>query len=209
MYNTAELAAWVMGAAASINFDETNGRLTFAYKQGGGLAVTCDNDEAYDALLANGYNCYADFATASANFKFFQPGQVSGRWDWLDTYLNAIAIKDGLQLNLLDLFAGVKSIPYTEAGYAMVRTACLDTINRFLTFGAIRPGVALSQTQRQQLVAEIGRDVSRTIETQGWYMLIRDPGAVVRGQRSTPECKFYYADGGSIQRIELPATAIQ
>lgn len=209
VFNTAQLAAWTMGTAACINFDEYNGRLTFAFKQGEGLLVTCDNDEDYDALLANGYNCYADFATASSQFKFFQPGQVSGKWDWLDTYLNAIAIKDGLQLNLLDLFKAVKSIPYNEDGYAMVRTACLDTITRFLNFGAIRTGITLSQTQKVQLLAEIGKDVSKTIESQGWYMLVQDPGATVRAQRGTPDCKFYYTDGGSIQKIVLPSTAIQ
>lgn len=209
VFNTPELAAWVMGTAASINFEETNGRLTFAFKQGEGLAVTCDNDENYDALIANGYNCYADFATASSQFKFFQNGQVSGKWGWLDTYLDAIAIKDGLQLNLLDLFKAVKCIPYNESGYGMIRTACLDTITRFLDFGAIRTGVTLSNTQKVQLLAEIGLDVSQTLETQGWYMQVKDPGATVRGQRQSPECKFYYMDGGSVQQIVMPATAIQ
>ena len=209
VFNTPELAAWVMGTAASINFEETNGRLTFAFKQGEGLAVTCDNDEAYDALIANSYNCYADFATASSQFRFFQNGQVSGKWGWLDTYLDAIAIKDGLQLNLLDLFKAVKCIPYNESGYGMIRTACLDTITRFLDFGAIRTGVTLSNTQKVQLLAEIGQDVSRTLETQGWYMQVKDPGATVRGQRQSPECRFYYMDGGSVQQIVMPATAIQ
>lgn len=209
VFNTAQLAAWVMGTIASINFDQYNGRLTLAFKQGEGLAVTCGNDEQYDALLDNGYNCYADFATASAQFKFFQPGQVSGKWDWADTYINAIALKDALQLNLLDLFKAVKSLPYNEDGYGAVRTACLDTINRFKNFGAIRAGITLSQTQKVQLLAEIGTDVSKTIESQGWYMQVKDPGANVRGQRGTPDCRFYYTDGGSIQKIVLPATAIQ
>lgn len=209
VFNTLELAAWVMGVAASINFEETNGRLTFAFKQGEGLLVTCDNDEKYDALIDNGYNCYADFATAASQFKFFQNGSVTGKWDWLDTYINAIAIKDRLQLNLLDLFKAVKSIPYNEDGYGMIRTACLDTIQLFKKFGAIRAGIVLSNTQKVQLLQEIGQDVSKTIESQGWYMLCRDPGAVVRGQRGTPECKFYYCDGGSIQKIVMPATAIQ
>lgn len=209
VFNTAQLMAWVMGTAACINFNEYNGRLTLAFKQGEGLIVTCNNDEKYDALLDNGYNCYADFATASANFKFFQPGQVSGRWDWLDTYLNAIAIKDSLQLNLLDLLKAVKSIPYNQDGYAMVRTACLDTINKFKNFGAIRAGVTLSYTQKTQLLAEIGKDVTKTIEALGWYMEVSDPGSVVRGARGTPDCKFYYTDGGSIQRIIMPSTAIQ
>ncbi len=40
-------------------------------------------------------------------------------------------------------------------------------------------------------------------------MQVKDPGATVRGQRQSPECKFYYMDGGSVQQIVMPATAIQ
>ena len=209
VYNSAQLAAAVMGAVACVNFNQREGRTTLAFRQFEGVTVTCDDDENYDALLANGYNCYADFATASAQFKFFQNGQVSGKWDWLDTYVNAIGLKDALQLNILDLFAAVRSLPYNEDGYASIRTACLDTISRFVTFGAIRAGVTLSQTQQVQLLAEIGQDVSQTLENVGWYMQVTDPGAVVRGQRGTPNCAFYYMDGGSIQKIVMSSTAIQ
>ena len=208
-YNTASLAASVMGFAASLNFNTTNGRATAAYKQFEGQATTVDNDETYDQLLENGYNVYADFATASANYKFYQPGQVSGVWDWLDTYLNAIAIKDGLQLNILDLLAGVNSLPYNETGYSAIRTACLDTINKFIKFGAIVPGVTLSQTQIVQIKQEVGQDISKTLQNQGWYMQITDPGSTVRASRGTPDCKFFYVDGGSIQKIVMSSTAVQ
>lgn len=208
-YNTAALAAAHMGLWASVNWDSQNGDIDPAFKSFEGLAITCDNDTDYDALIANGYNVYADFATASAQFKFFQNAQASGKWDWVDQYMCAIAIKDGLQLNILDLFALVKTLPYTESGYAQVRTACLDTIEKFKRFGAIRAGVTLSQTQKVALLAEIGSDVSRTIETQGWYMQVKDPGATVRGQRGTPDCRFYYTDGGSIHQIIMPSTLIQ
>ena len=208
-YDSARLAACVMGFAASLNFNALNGRATAAYKQFEGQPTTVQTDEVYDQLLDNGYNVYADFATASANYKFYQPGQVTGVWDWLDTYLNAIAIKDGLQLNLLDLLAGVNSLPYNEEGYSAIRTACLDTISKFKRFGAIRAGVSLSQTQKVQLITEIGQDVSKTIESEGWYMQVLDPGATVRAERGTPTCNFYYTDGGSIQRIVMTSTAIQ
>lgn len=208
-YNTPRLAACVMGFAASLNFNTRNGRATAAYKQFEGQPTTVDDDEAYDQLLSNGYNVYADFATASANYKFYQPGQVTGVWDWLDTYLNAIAIKDGLQLNILDLLSGSNSLPYNEDGYSAIRTACLDTVTKFKTFGAIRAGVTLSQTQKVQLLQEIGQDVSKTIENEGWYMQVVDPGSTVRAERGTPDCKFYYTDGGSIQRIVMNSTAIQ
>ena len=208
-YNTPRLAACIMGFAASLNFNTLNGRATAAYKQFEGQPTTVQTDEVYDQLLDNGYNVYADFATASANYKFYQPGQVSGVWDWLDTYLNAIAIKDSLQLNILDLLSGVNSLPYNEEGYSAIRTACLDTISKYKRFGAIRSGVTLSQTQKVQLLTEIGQDVSKTIESEGWYMQVLDPGAVTRAVRGTPDCKFYYTDGGSIQRIVMTSTAIQ
>lgn len=209
VYNSLDIAASVMGAVACLNFDQTNGRTTLAYRQFEGVTISCDDDEDYDALVANGYNCYADFATAANNFRFFQNGQVSGRFEWADSYLNAIAMKDSLQLNILDLLAAVRSLPYNEDGFSSIRTACLDTINKFLDFGAIRTGVTLSQTQRVQLLQEVGKDISQTLETAGWYMQISDPGAIVRGERGTPDCYFYYMDGGSIQRIVMPATCIQ
>ena len=209
VWDTLDVAAGVMGAIACLNFDQREGRTTLAFRQFEGVAVTCDDDGDYDALIANGYNCYADFATASAQFKFFQNGQVSGKFEWLDTYCNAIALRDALQLNILDLLAAVRSLPYNEDGYASVRTACLDTINRFINFGAIRTGISLSQTQKVQLLQEIGKDVSQTLESSGWFMQITDPGAVIRGQRQSPNCAFYYMDGGSIQKIVMSATAIQ
>lgn len=209
VYNSLDIAASVMGAVACLNFDQTNGRTTLAYRQFEGVSISCDDDEDYDALVANGYNCYADFATAANNFRFFQNGQVTGKFAWADSYLNAIAMKDSLQLNILDLLAAVRSLPYNEDGFSSIRTACLDTINKFLDFGAIRTGVSLSQTQRVQLLQEVGKDISQTLETAGWYMQISDPGPTVRGQRGTPDCYFYYMDGGSIQRIVMPATCVQ
>lgn len=208
VWNTPDVAAGVMGAIACLNFDQREGRTTLAYRQFEGVGVTCDDDEDFVALTEAGYNCYADFATASSQFKFFQEGKVSGTFQWLDSYCNAIALKDALQLNILDLFAAVRSLPYNEDGYSSVRTACLDTINRFVTFGAIRVGIALSQTQKVQLLQEIGKDVSQTLESAGWYMLVEDPGAVIRGQRKSPNCAFYYLDGGSIQKLVMSATAV-
>ncbi len=209
VWNTLQLAAAVMGAIACINFQQYNGRLTLAYKQFEGVEITCDNDQDYNALIDNGYNCYADFATASTNLKFFQTGQVTGEFIWAESYLNAIGLKDQLQLNILDLFAASRSIPYNEDGYSQIRTACLDTINRFREFGAFRDGVVLSNTQKVQLLQELGTDVSQTLTTQGWYMQISDPGPTVRAQRGTPNCYFYYTDGGSIQRVIMSATCIQ
>lgn len=113
-YNSAMLAANFMGFAASLDFNVRNGRATAAYRQFENQPTTVNHDEDYENALANGYNVYADFATAGTSYRFYQPGQVSGQWEWADTYLNAIALKDSLQLNILDLLKGVRSLPYNE-----------------------------------------------------------------------------------------------
>ena len=54
-----------------------------------------------------------------------------------------------------------------------------------------------------------GRDVSTTIEQQGYYLQILDPGAQVRGNRGTPIINFWYTDGGIIQGITVNSVEVQ
>jgi len=208
VYNTPELAAFVLGTGSSIDWNERDGRITWAFKAQSGLAVTCDDTNIYDALLKNGYNCYADFHTANDSFKFFQNGQVSGDFKWLDTYCNAIAINNDLQLTLMTLFASVKSLPYNQKGYGRAILACMDPIQKYLNFGAIVPGVPLSNSQAAQVNAEAGVAIADTLTQVGWYLQILPATAQVRANRGSPPCKFWYMDGGSIQKIDMSSTGI-
>ena len=45
--------------------------------------------------------------------------------------------------------------------------------------------------------------VSTTLEQQGYYLQILDPGAQVRGNRGTPVINFWYTDGGAVQKITV------
>jgi hypothetical protein len=203
VYNTKELAAFVLGSVASIDFSRTNGRITAAFKSQSGFVPTVTDQQIATNLLANGYNFYGSYATANDQFNFMYNGQMSGKWKWVDTFVDQVYLNAQFQLALLSLLTSVKSIPYNESGYSLIRAAMIDPITQGLTFGSIRTGIALSESQAAQVNQAAGRDVSGTIEQQGYYLQILDPGAQVRGNRGTPVINFWYTDGGAVQKITV------
>lgn len=202
IYNTKELGAMAMGIGASINPALLNGRKTWAYKQQNGLAFTVDNETNAQVLLANGYNFYGNYATASNRFKLFQNGQISGDAKWIDTYYGQVFIRDGLQNAWLNALMQNNTVPYNQSGYGVLRAAAMDTINTAVNAGFIRQGVSLSESQKATVYQQAGLDISGTLETQGWYLQILDPTTQVRAERGTPVVNFWYMDGGSVQLIQ-------
>lgn len=208
------IAAFVCGTAASINFEATNGRITFAFRGQDGLTAGVTNATVYENLVANGYNCYAAFATANQSFVEFQPGLVSGEFQWLDSYINQIQLNNALQLALMELLQNVNSVPYNTAGYALIKAACADPINAGLNFGSIRAGVTLSSLQAAQINTAAGTTASNnkasdTLYLQGWYLQVVDASPQVRQARQSPPCNFWYADGQSVQKIVLNSVLVQ
>lgn len=208
VYNTPELAAFVLGSVASIDFSRTNGRATAAFKSQSGFVPTVTDQQIAANLLANGYNFYGSYATANDQFNFLYNGQITGKWKWLDTFVNQVYLNAQFQLALLSLLTSVKSVPYNEAGYSLIRAAMIDPINQGLNFGSIRTGISLSESQKAQVNQAAGRDVATTIEQQGYYLQILDPGAQVRGNRGTPVINFWYTDGGAVQKINVASIDI-
>ena len=207
-YNTKALGAMAMGVGAAIDPAQLNGRKTWAFKQQNGLAYTVTDETNAPVLLANGYNFYGNYATASNQFKLFQNGQISGNAKWMDTYYGQVFIRDGLQNAWLNAMISANTIPYNEAGYGVLRAAAMDTINTAVNAGFIRQGVSLSEAQKAQVAQEAGLDISGALETQGWYLQILDPTTQVRSERGTPIVNFWYMDGGSIQRIQGTSTVL-
>lgn len=208
VYNTAALAVFVLGMVASIDFSRTNARITGAFKSQSGFPATVTDQQIAANLLANGYSFYGTYATANDQFNFLYNSQMTGKWKWLDTFVNQVYMNSQFQLALLGLLTGVTSIPYNEQGYNLIRAAMLDPINAALNFGGIRAGVVLSASQKAQVNQQAGLDVATTIETQGYYLQILDPGAQVRGNRGTPVINFWYTDGGAVQKITVASIDI-
>lgn len=210
-------AAFVAGAAASINFDEPNGRTTFAFLAQDGLNATTTDPVVANNLagaplvngsFGNGYNFYGAYGTANPNFIWFQRGLCTGPFRWFDSYINQIWLNNGLQVAGLTFFKNARSVPYTPAGYGSIEAALSDPIQAGLRFGAFGPDT-LSATQIAQVNARAGgRNIAPTLQTQGYYLLIIPASATVRAGRTSPTIIFFYIDRGSVQALDISSIAL-
>ena len=208
VYPSYKIAAFVMGTAASIAWDQTNGTITFAFKAQSGLAADVTDTQHSVALLGHGVNFNGNYATRNDNFVFFYNGQMFGEWAWIDTYLNACYLCNKLQVQLMAMFTSNRRIPYTSAGYAIIRANCRDVIEAAINNGVINIGVSLSNAQKSQLTSELGGDFSDEIYNTGYYLQILDATAQARQQRVSPPCNLVYTYGGAVQRLTVPAIAV-
>jgi hypothetical protein len=217
---TGVIAAFQTAIAASINFNQQNGRTVAAFRGQSGLVAQVTNETVYNNLIANGYNCYASFATANQLFTQNQPGQISGPFSWFDTFINQVYLNSQFQLAIMTLMATVPAVPYVTRGYNLIRNALVGNaatqnspptgpIEQGLYFGSIVKGVTLSGTQSAALNSATGDPgATATIQNTGWYLQILDPGAIVRGGRGSPTINFWYTDGGSIQKISMSSVDV-
>lgn len=216
--NAAIFAAMlVMSWAASLNFNSAGGRTDLSQRSAtAGLVPSVTTDAAYDALRANGYNFFGQFATNNAEDAFYYNGSVTGSFKWADTYINQIWLNSNIQASLLALLRAVGSIPYNSDGYAMIEETLAGgvgvtggPIQQGLAFGAIRTDVPLSTSQVADLISNIGHDVSQQMAAQGYYLQIQAAAPSVRAARGTPPMTLWYADGGSIQELNLASVTVQ
>lgn len=208
--NGPPLAAFVLGIAAAIDFNQFDGRVDFAYRGQAGFSIGVTDPTVAANLDANGYNFYGAWATATTAFQFLQPGSISGGFAWLDSFVNQIWLNANFQQTLLELLSHDLSIPYTPTGYATIENALLTPINAGLNFGAFRAGVVLSSSQILEINSIAGNNnAAQSVSTRGWYLQVSDPGPTVRQVRGSPIVNFWYADGESIQRINMTSIDVQ
>lgn len=202
-------AAFICGTAGSIDFLQTQGRITFAYKGQAGLVADITDATQADNLDANGYNFYGAYATANDRFVNLQRGSTPGPYKFFDPYVNQIWFNAALQLAALSLLTQIRSLPYNTSGYNLLRAAWLDPIQQALNNGVIQPGVTLSNSQRAQVNTAAGANVADILQTTGYFLQIKDADPIVRAARGSPPSTLWYTDGGSIQNIELASIDVQ
>jgi len=204
----ANLCAFVCGAIASIDFRQTNGRVTLAFRSQSGMAVGVSDDTVHDNLLANGYNFYEVSADGDEEWRWYTDGSISGDFLWADSYVNQIALNSAFTRDLANLLQNAYSIPYNAAGRALIEAALADTIEQYLNFGAYRAGVALSGSQKAAVNDSADKDVASTLTNQGWYLDIGVAAPEVRAARGSPPMTFYYVDGQSVQQFEMASIVL-
>lgn len=202
-------AAFICGATASIDFTETNGRITFAFKSQSGLTADVTDPTIASNLIANGYNFYGSYATANQGFNFFYPGSVTGIFKWADSFINQIWLNNAFQLALMTMLTQNKSVPYDNLGYGLQRAALLDPINAAGVFGVYGPGIPLSALQAAEVNAAAGVAIDKNLSAQGYYLQILPATAQTRGLRASNPITFWYLDVGSVQKISMSSVEIQ
>lgn len=206
--NGGDVAAFVMGAIASIDFTAENGRATLAFRTGS-VNPGVTNATIANNLKANGYNFVGRYATANDQFVFLYPGQCSGDFDWIDSYICQVWMNNAFQLALMNLLTGTGQIPYNAEGYALIEASLRGVVDSALSFGAIRAGVALSAQQIAEVNAAAGGDIAQALEQQGWFIKVGTASAAVRAVRGSPPIKVFYLDGQSVQQISLTSVNVQ
>lgn len=202
------LTAFVCGAIASIDFTQTNGRVTLDFRRQSGMAVGVTDDTVHDNLIANGYNFYEVSADGDEEWRWYTNGSISGDFTWADSYVNQIALNGAFTRDLANLLQNAYSIPYNAAGRATIEGALSDTIEQYLNFGAYRAGVVLSSSQKSDVNARAGKDIASTLTNQGWYLDIGIATPEVRQARGSPPMTFYYVDGQSVQQFEMASIVL-
>jgi hypothetical protein len=201
-------AAFILGAVASIDFSQTNGRPTMMFRKQSGLVPDVITGFVSANLTANGYNYYGAWSTSNQTFQFLAEGSLSGAFAWIDSYINSIWLTNQFQVALMVLMTSVPSIPYNPFGYSMIYASLMDPINQGLNYGAFRTGVTLSESQKVQVNALSGAKIDQILTTQGYFLSIRDPGAQVRQARGSPLINFFYMDGGAVQHIDMSSILV-
>lgn len=209
IYGTFDKAAFFCGVNASINYGETNGRTTTAFRSQAGLIPEVLDEGMANALVSNGYSFYGAWATAKNRFLMAGNGAVTGDFAWIDNYMFQVFLNSQFQLAFVEALQNYKSIPYNSDGQAIIRAVAQDPIDAGINFGGIRSGVELTNQQKDIVNRETGFDAASQLFTKGWVLSVVLPSAQVRAERGTFIIKFFYTDGSSLQRIEMTSTNVQ
>ena len=201
-------AAFFCGMVASVDYTETNGAVTYAYKAQSVLVPNVTDPTTASNLTANGYNFYGAWATANQSFVGWAPGSVTGEFVWADAYTEQIQLNNSFQLALMTLLFSVKSLPYDALGYAMQRAALSDPINAALNFGTFAPGI-ISALEASEVNAAAGLIVSDILQAQGYYLQVLPASSLTRGQRASNPINFWYIAAGSVQKISMSSVELQ
>lgn len=203
-------AAFAIAYPATIKWDATQGMKVIFGKSTSGISPTVTDEQVATALDGLGVSYVGQFATRNDEFTIANRGELTGSmYGFYDTLIGSIWIRSKLQTSIVNGLATVNRAPYNSVGYTMLKSWCLDPITLAKIVGAMDEGISLSESQKSQILQETGNsEATGELQSKGWFLLVLDPGAAVRARRGSPISSLYYSYGGSIQKVDLPVTAV-
>lgn len=208
IYGSYLYAVTALAYAASIDFARTNGRISFKFRGFSGLAPNVSDLATAQALKSNGYNFYGSYSLNKTMAQYASDGAITGKFVWLDSFIDQVWINANLVGAYATLFTANQSYPFNDNGYGAVQAATIDVAEQALTFGAIQRGVVLDNSQIRIVNTSVGKDISATLYSQGWYLYIPTQTGSARLARDLQGVIFYWVDGQLIQSITMSSTAI-
>ncbi|CAI3958947.1 DUF3383 family protein [Commensalibacter communis] len=212
VYNNLELCAFIAGYPAAWDLTKTDGRFTAAFRRNTLLTANVNDEKEALLLKEKGYNFYGLWASATSNFTFMYEGKISGQYIWLDSWFCQVWMRRQFQYYFVLTMLSKGQIPYNTDGKGILTTAIKPAIDQYLNFGAIRPGISLSDQQVQELKqAGLNQSQINNITAVGYYLRV-DMASVTpqtRVKRGSPPIDFWYTDGQSVQQINMNSIEIQ
>lgn len=212
VYDNLGLCAFLAAYPAAWDLDKSGGRFTAAFRRSTLVTPNVTEKAVSDALQQNGYNYYAIWASATDEFIFNYPGNISGPYLWLDSFFCQIWMRRLFQYYFIRTLMAKGQIPYNTTGKSILNTACIPAITAFVNFGAIQPGIALSEYQTQQLKQSgLTQSQINKITSIGYFLFIdmENVKPADRAKRKSPPISFWYTDGQSVQQILMNSIEVQ
>lgn len=204
-----DAAAAALAYPATIKWNQEQGMKVLFGKSATGIAASVTDETVAATLDALSVSYVGQFATRNAEFSFFNRGETaSSMYGFYDTLIGMIWLRAKIQRACMDGFSTVNRVPYNAKGYTLIKAWISDPIRAAKTVGVIDTGLALSDSQKAQITQEVGQDISNELFTNGYYLQVDDPEASVRAQRGSPVMSLYVTYAGSVQKIEMPVTAV-
>jgi len=208
LYGDCLHAMTALAYMGSLDFNRTNGRVSYKFRDFTGVAPNVNDAVTADALGSNGYSFFGVHGSNRVVKNYVSDGKISGKFAWLDSFLSQVWINANLLGTFTELFTQNESYPFNDTGYGAIQAAVIDVAGRAKNFGAIRTGVKLDAAQTKVVNSSVGRDISSNLFSDGWFMYIPQQAGSSRTERHLDGAIFYYVDGQLIQSIKMSSNDI-
>lgn len=210
-YGDYKLSAFAMAVGASINWQRSQGMVTWFAKSASGLTPNVTNEQVADNLEAIRCNYYGEFATRNAQFTLYAQGMLaSTHYGFIDVLYGSIWLRNKIQRSCMDGFKRTLRVPSNTRGRALMDSWIKDPINEAINVGVIDKSLELSEAQKSQILQETGDEqAANDLFTRGYWYNITLPTPNERATtRKSAILTLYYAYAGSVHRMECEVTSV-
>ena len=210
VYNTAAIAAALMGFMASVNLNQPQGWVDYAYLQQSGLASSVSNRATAEILESKRVYFIGDFASPTTAYKMGWSGAISGVFDWLNDFLGNRYIRAQLEQAWMDFRTQRKNLPFNDASYSSIKQVFANNVMEpAIVLGAVNAGVILDEIQTIAInTLANADDAAKLIEQVGYYIKII-PATVAQRNARVLDVNVWYTSGGTINRVNISVFLVQ